>query len=164
MTTSNELDALKQELSKISAKISELEQKSEKEPKNNCLIDSSKSDVQFLFYDNDENFTSDSFYYGSSSIHPMHFSDQVQCQRYADALTTFILLRKQPGSCKAIDYVMQYVIKVDEDYDLYVGDWRSSPCKISEISPCFETEEQAEQAIRQIGKERILEMFKNFHS
>lgn len=93
----------------------------------------------------------------------MHFADDQQCARYAEALTTFILLRKQPGS-EAVKDERQYTIETENGDVLGIYPVTTEYWKFVCISPCFNSEEAARKAIETVGEERILNMFKYFHS
>lgn len=94
----------------------------------------------------------------------MHFLDEDQCKRYANALTTFILLRKQPGSEVAVEGRVQYLIGVNYAGEICVHFYEKLGNKVTEISPCFDSVQSAWCAVEVLGKDRILNMFKYFHS
>jgi hypothetical protein len=156
------IEAIEKELQELK-KVVEQEDK----PEIGCLIKTPECDdgeyKSNYISDTASEFKHEEYY----SIHqnPMHFADAGQCQRYADALTTFILLRKQHGSEAAVEGVEQFTIEPKEDKaDIHVNVWKMQIYKIRGMSPCFKTREAAEDAIKALGEERILNMFKAFHS
>lgn len=165
MTTKTELlEELKKSIDVIQQKIAEIEKEEDNEKQDNCLIKTpryiDKESVASYIYD-----YNDSFVANIVSCSPkinMHFADEEQCARYAEALTTFILLRKQPGSEVAKE-AEQFVLRLC-GVNVYVDDVYPFDYKISLISPCFKSEESARKAIETLGEERILDMFKYFHS
>lgn len=166
MTTKTELlEELKKSIDVIQQKIAEIEKEEDNEKQDNCLIKTpryvDKESVASYIYD-----YNDSFVANIVSCSPkinMHFADEEQCARYAEALTTFILLRKQPGSEVATDGIKQYVLFPYYN-EVSVASYSCVFYKFSRISPCFKSEESARKAIEILGEERILNMFKYFHS
>lgn len=103
----------------------------------------------------------------TSNMGAMIFSDVNQVKRYAEAFTTFIKLRKQPGS-EAVDSSntprAQWVIRMSGSNTLEVASFGASYRKMTEISCCFNSKESAIKAMDTVGAENILQMFRNFHS
>lgn len=99
----------------------------------------------------------------SGSLGQNHFPDLATAQAYADAFSTMLELRRQPGS-EPVKEDSQWRIEVDTCCnELLVTYSRSLNYKLSRISPCFATQEQAQAAVKAVGKGRILAMFKTLH-
>lgn len=159
-----EVQELKKQLQEIQQKLEEIEKENSKECNDNCLIKNVSVNHQGYFYLEYWRSEFTSVEVGGNSVHPMHFADEEQCKRYAEALTTFILLRKQPGSEVAKDKELQYIIDCNMAGNLVIEECSISGFKIGNISPCFNSEESARKAIETLGEERILNMLKYFHS
>ncbi len=87
------------------------------------------------------------------------FDTKEEAQAWADAISTLIELRRQPGSEAPKEGVAQWVI----ERDLGVESWAVYYNKIERISPAFSTEEQARAAIDKIGRELLMQMFNTLH-
>lgn len=80
---------------------------------------------------------------------------------YAKALNTMLLLRRCEGTIPATSsrqYVIRYI-----DNEVWVDSFNDFGAKVEMICPCFDTQENTEAAIEQIGKDNIIRMFKTFH-
>lgn len=93
------------------------------------------------------------------------FQSQELTEAYAEAFDTMLLLRHQPGTVTATWNLTQWVIQPSDDHmlTLEVDDWIGLASKSGFISPCFATESDALRAIKTVGEERILRMFKTLH-
>ena len=80
---------------------------------------------------------------------------------YAKALNTMLLLRRCEGTIP-VTSSRQYVIRYIND-EVWVDSFNDFRAKIELICPCFDTKENAELAIKKIGEDNILHMFKTFH-
>jgi hypothetical protein len=89
------------------------------------------------------------------------FQTQELAEEYAKAIDTMLLLRHQKGSVPVKD-TEQYTIEEDDD-SLVVESWTCVFNKTRVISPCFETEEDALNAIQNVGEDNIKHMFATFH-
>lgn len=168
MKNKDQIQELKKQLQILQQKIEGMEKVQIEDNVKDSLIKKTNHIEGKTFYyiqDTDTEFSCEYSDYGwSPEGNETHFADEEQCKRYAEALTTFILLRKQPGSEVANDN-SQYIIKLkpwgtnpEVEYYSTVG------YKLMNISPCFNSEESARKAIETLGEERILNMFKYFHS
>jgi hypothetical protein len=163
-TTANKAEAISR-IEAIEKELQELKKVVEQEDKAevDCLIASPVENhgEHFFIMDDDNSFSAESC--GSYHQVGMHFADAEQCKLYAEALTTFILLRKQPGSEAAVSGKEQWTFQPEGATleSLYCNEYEY---KICSISPWFSSEKAAYEAIKSLGAERILSMFKAFHS
>lgn len=92
-----------------------------------------------------------------------YFSTKDQAQAYGEAFSTMMLLRRQPGTRSAMQGRTQWCIALSSD-SLFVEVSGSEmlAAKLARISPHFEDRAFVEAAIKEVGKDRILAMFKTF--
>lgn len=90
------------------------------------------------------------------------YPDQETAKAYHEALDTFIQLRKCHGSEPVTD-TEQYFISPNESVSPRILSSRFIGDKVSEISPAFDTRQNAQNAINSVGEENIINMFKTFH-
>lgn len=88
-------------------------------------------------------------------------------KNWANAFDTFIKLKGHRLAVKSEDNKIQYFILVSNNPDghivnLHVDDYYALECKLSEISPAFSCHEDAAKAIKDIGEDNLLHMFKIF--
>jgi hypothetical protein len=90
-----------------------------------------------------------------------HYEQQ---QVWADALETFMNLKGHPLAVKAKDDFQQFCLLFTEDCmnAIKIDVWHYNKSKFAFISPMFATEEDARQAIKDIGEETLLKMAKVF--
>lgn len=157
--------AIETNLKIMQAELEKLKAEDNKEDtKVNCLIQSPEyNDGCYFLTDETECFTAAEYWNDEDAKNNMWFADKEQAERYAEALSTFILLRKQEGTEPAKDN-MQWVIELDDEGNICFEDWESAGAKLRCISPCFNSRENAHKAIENLGEERIVNMFKYFHS
>jgi hypothetical protein len=79
------------------------------------------------------------------------------------ALATFMRLKAHPLA-KRIEYKMeQFIISVSQDIErCLIIDCYDKETKSTLLSPCFKSEKDARQSIKDIGEDNIIEMFKTF--
>jgi hypothetical protein len=160
MTKQTEIDSLKQQLVEIQRKLWEMENNIHSE----SLIKSPKTDLRYYILDRDSHYEGVDIDFNLYEVpSEVHFADKEQCERYAEALTTFILLRKQPGTAPVTDGIEQYIILFG-DGDLCIEKYSDLSVKINNMSPCFNSAPAAMDAVRALGKQKIIDMFYNFHS
>lgn len=160
MNKQDEIQSIKDQIEILMQKVADLE----KEPKVKQLIqDAEVNDVGYCISDYGIEYSCSQHHYDEDDDYLTSFADEDQCERYAEALTTFILLRKQPGT-EPVCESMQFVISNNYDLSLCIDVYNSKHIKTTRLSPCFDSEENAKEAIEKVGKDRILRMFKYFHS
>lgn len=95
------------------------------------------------------------------------FTDKNTANAYADAIDTMLLLRHQPGSCAPSKGTVNYDIGISYDvsnsYLISAKYWTGGGSKMDRISPCFQDRAAAEAAIKAIGSDKLIRMFKTFH-
>lgn len=92
------------------------------------------------------------------------FVDRADADAYKEAINTFLLLRKQEGSTPTRDKVAQWLLEYDvEGNKVVVARRYVLGSKMSRLSPSFASDEHANKAIKSIGKDKLIEMFKTFH-
>lgn len=93
------------------------------------------------------------------------FQSEELAQAYADAIDTMLMLRHQPGTCPPSAKKNQWMIWPSDEkcnsLEFFTFYYLASKCSM--ISPCFNSKDDALQAIEVVGKTRILNMFKTFH-
>lgn len=99
---------------------------------------------------------------GTWAAYMSSFESPLIANQYQEAFETMILLRQQPGS-EAAKNDAQYSIFVEEGKITCSILFECINSKMTEISPCFATQEDAQLAIDTVGAERILRMFKILH-
>lgn len=91
------------------------------------------------------------------------FASTLQSRQWVKALHTFMELKGHPLTVKPSEEKEEYVIRINTDENiLYIEEMLTLDGKLTEISPTFEIEEDAEEALNDIGKENLLHMFKTF--
>ena len=101
-----------------------------------------------------------------STVDGNNFPTEGLAAHYAKAINTLLLLRHQPGTVKPRELVGQYFIRLDRSGfhpNVMVSRFTGVGAKVTQISPCFETQAAAETAINIIGKNDIIHMFKTLH-
>lgn len=99
-----------------------------------------------------------SYVWASRFVYP----DQDTAKAYHEAFGTLIQLRKCHGS-EPVSDKEQHFISLNHSNNLRILRSRFVGDKVSEISPAFDTQENAQKAIESIGEENIINMFKTFH-
>lgn len=91
------------------------------------------------------------------------FPNAALASKYAEAFSTFLLLRQQPNSVAASSQT-QYQIDVSNDGKSLTAAMVGPMIgvKLSNLSPCFTTKEAAQAAIDTVGASRILAMYRTF--
>lgn len=91
------------------------------------------------------------------------FQSEALADNYARAFTTFLKLRHQPGTVPPSQDHLQWSISVEEDFQ-FIADkgWWNLESKLLSIFPCFETQEDAINAINAIGQDALAHMVKTF--
>lgn len=84
---------------------------------------------------------------------------------YAKAIETLLELRHQPGVARANEEgTTQYIIIPPGEQDkVRTCECECTATKLAVISPQFESVESAENAIKAIGENRLMHMFKTLH-
>lgn len=82
-------------------------------------------------------------------------------REWAIALNTFMLLKSHPLAVKVILGKKQFFICLHSDGYICIEDHLNYG-KLDEISPAFKSNEDAQKAIDDIGKDNIMHMFKTF--
>lgn len=91
------------------------------------------------------------------------FESEELAQNYADAFTTMMLLRRQPGTVSPSLDDYRYRIEFLGNDDLCVDYYDTMYHQASSISPLFDSQENARNAINVVGETRIRRMFETFH-
>ena len=86
-------------------------------------------------------------------------AQQGKALMFNEAFRTLIRLKAHPLSVAAVDEKYQYVILQAQEI-IDVSKYMGLEFKLDYLSPFFNSEEDARQAIKDIGEERILSMFK----
>lgn len=160
MNKQDEIQSIKDQIEILMQKVADLE----KEQKSKQLIQGAEeNNTGYYISDYSNDYTCAQHYYDKNDDYLISFADKDQCERYAEALTTFILLREQPGSEPVCDS-KQFVIEIGAGMNLYIDAYINPVVKTTRFSPCFDSHENTVAAIRTVGKDRILRMFKYFHS
>jgi hypothetical protein len=81
---------------------------------------------------------------------------------YYNAVSTMLELRQQPGS-EAARNGEQWVVTPTKEGSVKPDYWDDIVSKTRYISPCFRTKEHAEAAIKAVGADRIMKMFRTLH-
>lgn len=125
------------------------------------------SDKQTYYISEQEN---GKFYISSTtgdalaSDHGNVFISRTDASAYMDAINTFLMLRKQEGSMPTKDKMAQWLVEYDADGNkITVARRYVLGSKMSRLSPSFSSEDNANKAIKSIGKDKLIEMFKTFH-
>lgn len=93
------------------------------------------------------------------------FTSKDDAMAYVSAINMFLLLRKQEGTKETTDKTAQWLIECDIDKNIVAPVRRYVlSSKMSRLSPAFATEESASKAIKALGKENLIAMFKTFHA
>lgn len=96
-----------------------------------------------------------------STDHANVFIDRQAADNYLHVISTMLLMRKCQGSVPTKDNEPQFFIELDPTATKIVITRRYVvSSKISRVSPAYETEEDANKAVRTIGKENIISMFR----
>lgn len=99
-----------------------------------------------------------------SQNHANVFLSRETASRYAMAIDTFLLLRKSEGSTSTRDKLAQWMVEYDvSENKVMVARRFVANSKVSRLSPSFDSEENADKAVKAIGKDKLIEMFKTFH-
>jgi len=104
----------------------------------------------------------------ASAYHYIHgniFQTSDLVENYSNAFNTFLLLRHQPGTVPTSNHT-QFLIEMWVSCGVPVVEPQArtdEASKMSKISPSFVTEEAAKRAIKTIGKNRLMHMFRTFH-
>lgn len=85
--------------------------------------------------------------------------DAAAWQAYAEVFNTLLDLRRQPGSEAAEEGKTQWFI----DGEGFAAIWQSTPNKITQICPCFDSGDSALAAREAVGLDRILHMYNTLH-
>ena len=91
----------------------------------------------------------------------LSFTTEKEAVAYAEAFETMVMLRKCDGSVKPNDDKYQCVFRyMNGKFQLteYMSIWY----KTEAISPTFVTKEDARNAIKKVGEERVIRMFNTF--
>lgn len=91
------------------------------------------------------------------------FNSKESAEAYQKAIETFMELRRCAGSVTPCEGY-QYILRLNQYLDVHVACVDSYFIKYSDISPCFNTREDASNAVEKLGAEDIKHMFKTFHS
>lgn len=96
--------------------------------------------------------------------HANVFSSREDAEAYKDAINTFLMLRKCEGSTTTKERVAQWLIEYDVEAEKVITTRRYVlSSKISRLSPAFDTEANAQKAIKTIGKDKLTALFKTTH-
>lgn len=93
---------------------------------------------------------------------PNMFTNEEVARAYAEAIVTFLLLRRQPGTEPANNEELQWQI-VPDTVSVVCDSTVSLSRKVARISPCFESYDKANAAISTIGRDQITRMYRTFH-
>lgn len=101
----------------------------------------------------------------NSEIHTYQLSEVFYLKdsmKWHEALFTFMRLKAHPLARKISNDLYQYLIFLDNYGQICIEAYMRSIGKITEISPCFDSEEEVLQVIKDVGEENIINMFKVF--
>lgn len=99
-----------------------------------------------------------SYIWASRFVYP----DQDTAKAYHEAFSVLLALRGCHGS-EPVSDKEQYFISPNESISPRILCSRFVGDKVSEISPSFDTRQNAQNAINSVGEEHIINMFKTFH-
>ena len=89
--------------------------------------------------------------------------DYEMLENYQKAFETFIALRQCNGTASPLQDNRQWIIKVSQDIkQAFLSYYCYNGFKMSVLSPCFSSQEFAQEAIDKLGQEAIMHMFKTF--
>lgn len=100
-----------------------------------------------------------------------NFKENGTGEKWKKAIATFLRLKQHPlaRKCKHEDGLQWVIIlratmfkAYTAEYELTTDCWRSTYTKIAYLSPCFNLAEDANKAIKELGKDNLLEMFRTF--
>ncbi|WP_323016410.1 hypothetical protein [Castellaniella sp.] len=91
------------------------------------------------------------------------FPNRDTASAHAEAISTMLTLRHQPGTVSPVSDKSQYLIDLDGDLIARVKSYCRADLKFTRLSPCFDTEEQAQVALDTLGADRVKRMFETLH-
>lgn len=80
--------------------------------------------------------------------------------KFTEALQTLFELKAHPLSVAPVDYGKQFSIEPLDNGNIFIDWFSRSGAKFARISPCFLSVEDTNQAIKDIGEDRLISMFK----
>ena len=89
------------------------------------------------------------------------FTTEKEADAYAEAFETMVMLRKCEWSVKPNDDECQHIFSYVFG-EFHFSEYTSLGYKTKCVSPSFETEEDARNAIKKVGEERVIRMFNTF--
>lgn len=166
MTTQDKREADKKKLLELEAEVVRMRKALELGEGHNMLLPyPDKNNEQTVFYISEaENGKLDISETSSKNISHEHanvFIDRQDAEGYLHVINTMLLMRKCQGSVPTKDNEPQFFIELDPTATKIVITRRYVvSSKISRVSPAYETEEDANRAVRTIGKDNIISMFR----